>query len=156
MLTKTVIAQSTPEAQGIASEAILAFLDGVEQAELGLHGLILVRHGQAVAKGWWAPYAADLPHMLFSLSKSFTSTAVGMAVAEGLLTVDDRVVDFFPDDLPAQIDDNLAVMTVHNLLSMNTGHDKDATAPLATAGRQLGQRLLLTPSRTSTGEQVCL
>ena len=67
MLSKTIVYQSTPEAQGIASAAILAFLDGVEQAQLGLHSMILVRHGQAVAKGWWSPYAADLPHMLFSL-----------------------------------------------------------------------------------------
>src|SRR5687768_2872788 len=107
MLTKTTLAQSTPEAQGIASASILAFIDGVEEAKLELHSLLLVRHGQTVAKGWWSPYAPELRHMLFSLSKSFTSTAVGMAVAEGLLTVEDRVIDFFPDDLPAEIDDNL-------------------------------------------------
>ena len=127
MLTKTPLAVSTPEAQGIASEAILAFLDAVEQAGQELHSVILLRHGQTIAKGWWSPYAAELPHMLFSLSKSFTSTAVGMAVAEGLLTVKDRVVDFFPDDLPEKIDDNLARMDVHSLLSMSTGHDKDVT-----------------------------
>jgi len=127
MLVKTTLAQSTPEAQGIASASILAFIDGVEQAELELHSLIIVRHGKQVVSGWWSPYAAELPHMLFSLSKSFTSSAVGMAVAEGLLTVQDRVVDFFPDDLPAKISDNLAAMTVHNLLSMNTGHDTDST-----------------------------
>jgi CubicO group peptidase (beta-lactamase class C family) len=127
MLTKTYLEQSTPEAQGISSAAILAFVDAVEQAELELHSMMLVRHGQVVAKGWWTPYAAETPHMLFSLSKSFTSTAVGMAVAEGLLSVDDRVVGFFPDDLPGQVDDNLAAMTVYNLLTMNTGHDKDTT-----------------------------
>ena len=134
MLTKTILNQSTPEAQGISSASILAFLDAVEQSDNELHGFIFVRHGQAIAKGWWSPYAADRPHMLFSLSKSFCSSAVGMAVAEGRLTVDDRVVDFFPDDLPAHIDENLAVMTVHNLLTMNTGHDQDATGALRTDG----------------------
>jgi CubicO group peptidase (beta-lactamase class C family) len=133
MLTKTTLAQSTPEAQGIASSAILAFINGVEQADLELHSFILVRHGQAVAKGWWSPYAAELPHMLFSLSKSFTSTAVGMAVAEGLLTIQDRVVDFFPDDLPAEVSDHLSAMTVYNLLTMNTGHDQDSTPFLQSA-----------------------
>lgn len=130
MLAKTTLAQSAPEAQGIASSAILAFVDAVEQAELELHSFILVRHGHAVAKGWWSPYAAERPHMLFSLSKSFTSTAVGLAVAEGRLSVEDRVVDFFPDDLPDQVSENLAMMTVHHLLSMNTGHDEDSTGAM--------------------------
>ena len=57
---------------------------------------MVVRHGQVVAEGWWAPYAADEPHMLFSLSKSFTSTAVGLAVAEGKLSVDDPVLKLLP------------------------------------------------------------
>ena len=55
---------------------------------------MLVRHGQVVAEGWWKPYAADEPHMLYSLSKSFTSTAVGLAVAEGKLKVDDLGAQF--------------------------------------------------------------
>src|SRR3954447_12016380 len=80
MLVKTPLKQSTPEAQGIASATILAFLDAIDAAEIELNSLILVRHGQQVARGWWTPYAAEVPHMLFSLSKSFTSTAVGMAV----------------------------------------------------------------------------
>src|SRR5262245_49059475 len=107
MLVKTPIQQSTPEAQGIASAAILAFLDAVDAAEIELNSFILVRHGQQVARGWWTPYAVDVPHMLFSLSKSFTSTAVGLAVAEGRLMVKDHVVDFFPDDLPDQVSENL-------------------------------------------------
>ena len=130
MFAHTTVGQSTPEAQGIASTAILAFIEAVEKADLELHSFVLMRHGHAVARGWWQPYAAELPHMLFSLSKSFTSTAVGLAVAEGLLTVQDRVVDFFPDDLPAEVSENLAAMTVHHLLSMNTGHDADTTGYL--------------------------
>lgn len=126
MLTKAVVAHSTPEAQGIPTASILNFIDAVEQAELELHSLILKRHGNIVAQGWWAPYAPEQPHMLFSLSKSFTSTAIGIGVDEGLLAVDDRVVGFFPDALPEAVSDNLAAMTVHNLLSMNTGHDKDS------------------------------
>jgi CubicO group peptidase (beta-lactamase class C family) len=127
MISKTMLAQSTPEAQGIASSAILAFVDAVENAGIELHSLMLLRHAHEIAAGWWSPYIAERPHMLFSLSKSFTSTAVGIAVAEGLLTVKDRVVDFFPDDLPDEVGENLAAMTVHHLLSMNTGHDKDTT-----------------------------
>ena len=92
-----------------------------------LHSFMLLRHGQVVARGWWSPYAAQRPHMLFSLSKSFTSTAVGLAVAEGRLTVDDPVLSFFPEDAPAKVSPNLAAMRVRDLLSMSTGHAKDAT-----------------------------
>src|SRR5262245_42798403 len=80
--------RSLPEAQGMDSSAILDFLAAVEKNKMNLHSLMVVRHGQVVAEGWWAPYAADLRHTLYSLSKSFTSTAVGLAVAEGRLKVD--------------------------------------------------------------------
>jgi len=118
---------STPEAQGIPSSAILAFVQAAEDELDALHSLILLRHGYRVAQGWWAPYAPEHPHMLFSLSKSFTSTAVGLAVAEGRLSVDDTVLSFFAEDVPAEISDNLAAMRVRHLLSMVTGHAEDTT-----------------------------
>lgn len=119
--------RSTPEAQGLASTALLNFLTEVEQNIHELHSFMLVRHGHVVAEGWWKPYAPELPHMLFSLSKSFTSTAIGLAVGEGRLSVEDKVISFFPDDLPATISPKLAAMRVHDLLAMATGHDVDAT-----------------------------
>jgi CubicO group peptidase (beta-lactamase class C family) len=88
---------------------------------------MLLRHGHVLAEGWWAPYERERPHMLFSLSKSFTSTAVGLAVAEGRLSVDDPVLSFFPDAAPAQVSEHLAAMRVHHLLSMSTGHAEDTT-----------------------------
>src|SRR5690606_31766128 len=68
-------------------------------------------------------YAPNIPHMMFSLSKSFTSTAVGMAVDEGYFTVDDAVLAFFPDATPDHVSENLAAMQVKHLLTMSTGHD---------------------------------
>jgi CubicO group peptidase (beta-lactamase class C family) len=126
--------RSTPEAEGIPSSAILRFVDAVEKSNQALHSMMLLRHGRVVAEGWWTPYAADRLHMLFSLSKSFTSTAVGLAVAEGQLTVEDRVVDFFPEETPATVSDNLAAMRVKDLLTMTTGHDEDVTGALHRAG----------------------
>jgi CubicO group peptidase (beta-lactamase class C family) len=114
--------RSAPEAQGISSTAVLGFVEEAEQKLNALHSFMLVRHGQVVAEGWWGPYAADEPHMMFSLSKSFTSTAVGLAVAEGKLKVDDPVLGFFPDDAPAQPSANLRAMRVRDLLTMSTGH----------------------------------
>src|SRR5271157_1567968 len=92
--------RSTPEAQGVSSSAILDFLEAVGKSQHEFHSFMMVRHGQVIAEGWWSPYAADLNHMLYSLSKSFTSTAIGFAVTEGRLKVEDPVVYFFPKDLP--------------------------------------------------------
>lgn len=125
--------RATPEALGVAPEAILAFVEAVDEKVGGLHSFMLLRHGQVAAEAWWAPYAASYPHMLFSLSKSFASTAVGLAVSEGHLTVDAAVTSFFPGDLPEKVGDHLAAMRVRHLLTMSTGHDKDATGPTTAA-----------------------
>ncbi len=130
MTSKNQLRRSTPESQGIALSAILAFVEDVETNIHSLHSLMLMRHGHVVAEGWWSPYAPEYPHVLFSLSKSFTSTAVGLAVAEGHLSVDDPVLSFFPDDAPAAVSENLAAMRVRHLLSMSTGHAEDTTDKL--------------------------
>jgi CubicO group peptidase (beta-lactamase class C family) len=129
-LMKAELPRSAPEAQGIPSSAILAFVDAADRTVEHLHSLMLLRHGQVVAEGWWAPYEPDQVHMLFSLSKSFTSTAIGLAVAEGRLSVDDPVLQFFPDDAPAQPSEHLAAMRVRHLLAMCTGHVVDTTPAL--------------------------
>jgi CubicO group peptidase (beta-lactamase class C family) len=113
--------RSSPEEQGVSSSAILGFVEAAEKNIDVLHSFMLVRHGRVVAEGWWSPYAADIPHSLFSLSKSFTSTAVGLAVAEGRLSLDDRVIQFFPDEAPAAPGKNLQEMRVRDLLRMSSG-----------------------------------
>ncbi|MBI2302704.1 MAG: serine hydrolase, partial [Armatimonadetes bacterium] len=122
--------RATPESQGIPSAAVLAFLDHADAHLDALHSFMLLRHGRVVAEGWWEPYQPADPHMLFSLSKSFTSTAAGFAIAEGLLTADDPVVLFFPEDLPNPVSPNLAAMRVRHLLSMSTGHAEDTLGPV--------------------------
>lgn len=125
--------RSTPEAQGIPSAAIGAFVDAVERDLDALHSFILLRHGQIVAESWWEPYRPDDLHMLFSLSKSFTSSAIGLLVAEGRLSIDDPVLSFFPDDAPPEPSAKLRAMRVRHLLSMSTGHALDTTAPMTEA-----------------------
>ena len=117
--------RSSPEAQGIASAAILAFVHAAEKQIDALHSFMLVRHGHVVAEGWWSPYNAESPHALYSLSKSFTSTAVGLAIAEGKLSLDDEVLKFFPEDAPSQPSNNLKAMRVRDLLRMSTGHQTE-------------------------------
>jgi len=117
--------RTSPEAQGIPSAAILAFLDAADEQIHDLHSIMLLRHAAVVAAGWWTPYGPSDPHMLFSLSKSFTSTAVGLAIEEGRLSLDDPVLGFFPDDAPLSVGEHLAAMRVRHLLSMSTGHAED-------------------------------
>ncbi|HEV7348843.1 serine hydrolase [Telluribacter sp.] len=130
--TKSLRRSTSPEAQGMDSAGIINFLDAVAQSKHEFHSLMILRHGQVVAEGWWNPYRPDLRHTLYSMSKSFTSTAIGLAVHEGRLTVDDKVISFFPDKLPAQVSENLAALRVRDLLSMSVGHEKDSTAEIRT------------------------
>ncbi|HZO87346.1 MAG TPA: serine hydrolase [Chthonomonadaceae bacterium] len=128
--TISPLPRSAPEAQGVASAALLPFVEDVEESLLELHSLILLRHGHVVAEGWWSPYGPHYPHMLYSLSKSFTATAAGLTIAEGRLSLDDPVLSFFPDEAPAQVSQNLAAMRIRHLLSMSTGHDQDTLGAL--------------------------
>jgi CubicO group peptidase (beta-lactamase class C family) len=118
--------RSSPEQQGISSADLLAFVDAADKEIDTMNSFMLVRHGHVVAEGWWAPYDRDTPHMLYSLSKSFTSTAVGFAIAEGKLKLDDQVIKFFPDEAPADPPVNLREMRVRDLLRMNTGNQIEA------------------------------
>lgn len=114
--------RSSPERQGVSSSAILDFVRAADEEVDAMNSFMLVRHGQVVAEGWWTPYSAETRHVLYSLSKSFTSTAVGLAVAEGLLSIDDLVTKFFPEEIPADASANLKAMRVRDLLCMSTGH----------------------------------
>lgn len=119
---KSALPRSSPEAQGISSSAILAFVEEADKKIDHLHSFILIRHGHVVAEGWWGPYDAGTRHELYSLSKSFTSTAMGLAIADGKLSLDDPVLKFFPDEAPPEPSNNLKAMRVRDLLCMSTGH----------------------------------
>jgi CubicO group peptidase (beta-lactamase class C family) len=121
---------SAPEAQGVSSTDLLAFVEALDAAgdpavADGIHSVMVVRHGHRIAEGWWAPYRSQSRHQLYSLSKSFTSTAVGIAVAEGKLRVDDPLLKFFPAEAPADPPANLEAMRVADLLRMATGHERE-------------------------------
>jgi len=118
--------RSTPERQGISSADILDFVDTADRQIDAMNSFIFVRHGYVVAEGWWAPYDAATPHILYSLSKSFTSTAVGLAISEGKLSLDDEVLKYFPEDAPAEPSVNLKAMRVRDLLRMATGNTAEA------------------------------
>lgn len=116
--------RSLPETQGTSSVQLIAFVEALEELK-GLHSVMVVRHGHVVAEGWWAPYQPESRHSLFSLSKSFTSTAVGIAQSEGKLSIHDPVIQFFPEDVPENASANLKAMRVSDLLRMSTGQQTE-------------------------------
>ncbi len=125
--------QFSPESQGVSSQGLINFFDAVDKSGLEFHSIMINRNGKTILDGWWQPFKKEYVHSLYSLSKSFTSTAIGMLKGEGKIDVNDKVISFFPDKLPSQVSDNLAAMRVYDLLTMHTGHDQDTMGKLRTA-----------------------
>lgn len=119
----TQLPHRTPESQGVGTESILRFLEATEEENLEMHSFMYVRHGNVITEAWWEPYKSNINHLMYSVSKTFTSTAIGFAVDEKLLTVDDKVISFFPEDLPEEISPYLKELSVKNLLTMSVGHE---------------------------------
>lgn len=145
--------RSTPEAEGVSSAGLITFLDSAAADRHEFHSIMIIRHGKVVAEGWWAPYRPELRHTLYSTSKSFTSTAVGFAVTEKLLTVDDSVVSFFPDQVPGTVSPFLAQMTVKDLLTMSAGQAPDPTGKISSSSGEWVKDFLATPVLKEPGTE---
>ena len=115
--------RSTPETEGVSSAGIIDFLNAVDTGSVELHSFMLIRHGKVVAEGWWEPYAPAYKHIMFSASKTFTATAIGLAASEGKLKLSDKVVSFFPYSLPDTVSNYMNQVTVKHLLSMSVGQN---------------------------------
>lgn len=124
------LARGAPSASGVDADAVVAFLDEVEAAGLEFHSLMLHRRGHVVAEAWRWPYGADRPRIMHSLAKSLTACAVGLALEDGCFALDDKVVSFFPEALPATVDHKLGAMTLEDLLTMRTGHASEVGGSL--------------------------
>lgn len=130
-MTASALPPSTPSAEAVDAAGILALIEALEaRPDVEPHGLTVIRHGREIASGHWAPYRRDQPRLLYSLSKSFTSTAVGFAIEEGLFGLDDLVIDHFPEYLADAADDRVRSWRVRHLLSMATGHGRDTQAEI--------------------------
>lgn len=125
IFAQSVLPRSSPEDQNISSKGILEFLAAVgSESKHEMHSLMILRNGQVAAECWWAPYGPEIKHTMYSVSKTFTASAIGLAVAEGKLKVTDKVISFFPESLPATVSPHLAELEIKDLLSMTVGHDK--------------------------------
>jgi hypothetical protein len=134
--------RASPESQGVSSKAMRHFIEALNASELKWHSFMLLRKGHVIAEGWWKPFEPEFTHTLYSLSKSFTSTAIGLLVKEGKLNIEDKVLSFFPKDSPSKVDEHLKQMNVKHLLTMNTGHSEDTMPKLRASGAAWTQTFL--------------
>lgn len=116
---------STPEEQGIPSKAIADFFVQVKERGLEVHALEIVRHGHYVLRAAAAPYETGKFHRILSAAKGILTTAILFAIQEGKLSLDDRLVDIFPDDVPGDMDPNMRKVRLYDLMNMATGHDRN-------------------------------
>ena len=120
---------ATPEVTAAVDSFVLATQTRpVKPDSISLHSIMILKNGEVVYEKWFNDYTPEKPHAMFSVSKTFTATAVGLAINEGKLNLNDSVVKFFPDKLPADPSDNLKAMTVRDLLTMTCGHDEEPKA----------------------------
>lgn len=116
---------ATPESVGISSGWIINFLDRLKAQELPLHSAIIIRQGKICAEAYYAPYTADTLHRMFSITKSFVSMAIGLLEAEGKISLDDHIVDYFPEKQPENGPYKYtSMMTIRDMLAMTTCHNK--------------------------------
>ncbi len=139
-------------------KAFEKYLTAVKAAGQDLHSIMILQNGAVLKEQWLGEGAADKPHILNSVSKTFTSMAVGFAVAEGRLSVNDKVISFFPEDLPEELSDNLRKMEVRHLLTMSCGHDTDPTNVIRSdkgASANWAKAFLATPVVHEPGTFFC-
>lgn len=149
-MTHRPLPTAAPSAVGVDARGVHAFLDAVETApDIEPHSLMIVRHDRVAAAGWWAPYTAHRPHLLYSLSKIFTSTAAGLAVADGLLDLDAPVLSYFPEFAADVTDPRSRAMRVRHVASMASGHEMETMERAAAEDRAEWVRgfLLVPPDR---------
>jgi CubicO group peptidase (beta-lactamase class C family) len=123
MKTEEVINLPRAETPDSVAKAMDSFFQTAAADSMDIHSVMIVRDGNVIFSRWQSEGADSVPHVLHSVSKTFTATAVGLAIADGKMALTDKVIDFFPDQLPAEVSDNLKAMTVRDLLTMTCGHD---------------------------------
>lgn len=120
MTDKKPLPICTPEETGISSGAILRFIERLERYRLNMHSYIILRHGKMIAEGYYKPFCEGKLHRMYSVSKTFTSVAIGLLCDEGRISLTDKIVSYFPDKLPENVHPYIAGMTIYDLLIMAT------------------------------------
>lgn len=120
-MSKSLERAKSPESLGIPSRAVREFIEDCEKSGIELHSFMLLRHGKVAAEAWWKPFSPDTAHTMFSHSKSVSSTAIGFAIDEGLITLDTKIYPLFTDKYPKIMPKHWNELTLRHLLTMTSG-----------------------------------
>ncbi len=119
----TELERSTPSKEGINPEFIINFLNACEKEESEIHGIMIARHNKVIFEAYQSPYAADIPHIMHSFTKTLTNTAAALAYEDGLLRLDDPLLKFFPE-YEKDANEYLKACTIYNLITMRNGQQR--------------------------------
>lgn len=145
--------RSTPEAEGISSSAIIKFIESFSKDKHEQHSFMILRHGKVISEGWWAPYAADIKHSMYSVSKSWTSTAIGFAVDEKRISVSDKVISFFPEYANLIDSPYVRDLKIKDLLTMSVGNEKEPTGLVVSSSEDWVKVFLKYPIKYAPGSK---
>ena len=120
---KTELRYSWPSAEGVNPEYIVNFLNACEKADSEIHGIMIARHGNVIFEAYNAPYAAEIPHIMHSFTKTLTNTAVALAYDDGLLDLDNPILKYFPEYEP-EANEYLKKCTIRNMITMRNGQER--------------------------------
>jgi len=153
--TAEIIDLPRAETPDSVASAMENFFQRAAADSLDIHSVMIVKDGKVIFSRWQSEGVDTVPHVLHSVSKTFTATAVGLAIADGKLKLTDKIIDFFPDKLPAEVSDNLKAMTVRDLLTMSCGHDEDPTGVIRNADQDWVAAFLAYPVKHQPGTFYC-
>ena len=114
---------STPEAQGISSKALERFVDKLKEQKIPVHSILMARHGHMIMEAYYQPYDKEKLHRMFSETKSYTSLGIGLLVSDGVIRLEDKICQYFPEYLPGEVHPWLEEMTIKDMLRMETCHN---------------------------------
>ena len=109
-----------PEEMGVCSASIKKFITRLEKREMHMHSVLMMRGDNIIYEGYWAPFNKDFCHRMYSVTKSFVAVAIGLCEEDGLLNLDDKIIDYFPEKIDTPICENLKKQTIRQMLMMTT------------------------------------
>jgi CubicO group peptidase (beta-lactamase class C family) len=145
LLNNNLIFSGTPESQGISSQLIIDFMDYVNELKMEMHSFQIIRNNCLVASAVAKPMALDRQHRIYSSAKAIMAIGVLLAIQEGLVTLDEKIIDIFSNYLPDTLDEKMKKVTVYNLLTMNSGHSDDVCMPMFESNNYIKTFLSIAP-----------
>lgn len=110
----------TPEQAGISSQNVINLIKKLEKRGARMHGILMMREGKILTEAYWKPFNRDFCHRMYSQTKSFVGVAIGLLEEEGKLSLDDKILDYFPEKIKSDVHPYLREQTIKDMLTMTT------------------------------------